>query len=137
MTGWWLYDPAHPSRIDEEFYGYFEGKDTFEIFTSFLVTSYETSVMSKDNPNEIYAHKVYASIKEGKASYIVETSSYGYFAGEEECLSETDLFRGLMNRLLNYKSYINPVVYSNDEGRFIEDDDPGELVPILPIELPF
>ena len=137
MTAWWLYDPEHPSRIDEEFYKYFEEKDAFEIFTSFLVTSYEISVMSKDNPSGIYAHKVSAVVKEGKASYIVETSSYGYSAGEEECLSETDLFRGLMDRLLNYKNYINPVVYSDDEGHFIEDDDPGKLVPIIPIELPF
>ncbi len=93
--------------------------------------------MNKDNPNGAYAHKVSAVVKEGRASYIVETSFYGYSAGEEECLSETDLFRGLIDRLLNYKNYINPVVYSNNEGHFIEDNDPSELVPILPIELPF
>ena len=60
-----------------------------------------------------------------------------------------DLFRiidwknGKYVNLKGHLQYIIPVkekqytVYSDDEGHFIEDDDPGELVPIVSVELPF
>ena len=100
MTKWFTYFEDHPVWTMKEFYEYFEGIDTFEVFTSFLKTSYEMTA----EINNLW--KVEAVVCEGVGEYrIVFKNGWSYPAGKEKCTCTDELLYGFLNRINDPNKY--------------------------------
>lgn len=99
MTKTFWFDQKHPMDLDEEFFEFFD-ENTEEIFTSWLVHSFEIIVMNKT------INSIRCTVKEGVATFdIWWHDDMVYPAGEAKVNCASELLSEFFIRLYSPEKY--------------------------------